>query len=88
MKNDKQKKRSQLQKNMQIIKEPHKLTAIIKSYKKRGKTIGFVPTMGALHNGHVSLIKKARFIKLEILELYPTPQVTHPKQVEIGNQKQ
>lgn len=42
---------------MKIISEPLEL----QNYLKESTTsIGFVPTMGALHEGHISLIKRAR----------------------------
>ncbi len=45
---------------MKIIKSSKDLNHIIKHLKKEGKQIGFVPTMGYLHTGHVSLIRRAR----------------------------
>ena len=45
---------------MQLITKADELTAIIKKYNNSGKKVGLVPTMGALHNGHKSLIDTAR----------------------------
>lgn len=44
---------------MKVIKKVKDLREVLKVYKKEGKTIGLVPTMGFLHKGHASLIKRA-----------------------------
>ncbi len=45
---------------MQVAKTVSETRQLIKAWKKEGKTVGLVPTMGFLHEGHASLIKKCR----------------------------
>lgn len=45
---------------MQVFYDKTSFTEFIKTQKEQHKTIGFAPTMGALHEGHISLYHEAR----------------------------
>ena len=44
---------------MKVFKTKKELKTYFKGYSSKNFTIGFVPTMGALHNGHLSLVKES-----------------------------
>jgi pantoate--beta-alanine ligase len=45
---------------MRVIKKIKDMKVLSESIRRSGESIGFVPTMGALHKGHLSLIERAR----------------------------
>ena len=59
---------------MQIIKTIKELRPVIREYRLKNKSIGFVPTMGALHPGHLSLIKAStEECECTVISIYVNP---------------
>ncbi|MBI5024091.1 MAG: pantoate--beta-alanine ligase [Candidatus Omnitrophica bacterium] len=66
---------------MRVIKSVKSIQQFIKKAKAAGKTVGFVPTMGALHDGHRSLLRRCRRENdIVVLSLFVNPGQFGPKE--------
>lgn len=66
---------------MKIIKTATEIKTALQAHKKEEKTIGFVPTMGYLHQGHLSLIKKAREASdIVVISIFVNPAQFGPRE--------
>jgi pantothenate synthetase (EC 6.3.2.1) len=68
-------------KTMDVCKDIDCVRTFIKSIKQQFKTIGFVPTMGYLHEGHMSLVKASKnMCDITVVSIFVNPKQFGPKE--------
>lgn len=66
---------------MRVTGDIAELRTLISAYKQAGKKVSFVPTMGALHRGHLSLIRLAKqHSDVVVVSIYVNPKQFAPNE--------
>ena len=66
---------------MRVIKNLRKLRGALDEFRRQGKTIGFVPTMGYLHEGHIALVRRAlKECDICVVSIFVNPKQFGPKE--------
>jgi pantoate--beta-alanine ligase len=66
---------------MRIVKTIKQLRQVLNEARRKGQKIGFVPTMGYFHEGHLSLMRRARKeCDIAVVSIYVNPKQFGPKE--------